>query len=213
MPGLPDLISGLREAEDQYRQENAEAFFGMEPDICGMVQIAPFTPKMFIDLDGSGNAFFAKNGTAITASDIAVFLWRCHPLYVFGTEEAKTYRSLFNASLFVLPYSQSVDDISAYIRRSWQGMPLWPGKVKKEPGVGQWPARLVHLFAKEYGWSEEYTLNLPFRRLWQYANRILEEQDPKYKEQCARALTLRSEWLIAENARLQAELAANKGRN
>lgn len=212
-PGLSDLIPGLREAEDQYRSDNAEAFLGIENDIAGAVPILPFTPKMYIDLVAAGNAFFAPKGTPITAADVAVFLWRCHPNYCFGTEQANTLRRFFNGSLYLLDYSRAVDDINTYNAAAWAGMPMWKSRGV-DVGVAQWPSRLVHLFAKEYGWTEEYILNLPFRRLWQYANRVLEENDPKFKETSPNSLRLRDEWLNEANKRLQAERAeAGKGRN
>lgn len=206
--GISDLISGLREAEDRYRQEAAEAFAGVELDICG-VPILPMTPKMFIDLDGAGNAFFSKPGTLITPGDCAALLWRCSPCYKVSEPEL---RSFFNLHLALLDYDALVDGITGYVVRSWSGMPLWPGKVKNEPSLGQWPSRLVHLFAKEYHWQEEYILNLPLRRLWQYANRILEEHDPKYKEKCNEVMRLRQQWLKQENERLDAE-KLSEGRN
>lgn len=205
-PGLSDLIPGLREAEDSYRQAASEAFAGVEPNIAGTVEILPFTPQMFIELDGAGNAFF--NGTDITPADICAFLWRCSPYYTRDGQAAEDTRRFFNGSLYVLNYPKAVDDIKAYIKRAWLGMPLWKTKVKPtgEQAIGQWPARLVHMFAREYGWLEAYVLNLPFRRLWQYANRILEEHDPKYSEQVHESMRLRSQYL----AKLQAELDAEK---
>jgi hypothetical protein len=206
--GLSDLLPGLREAEDSYRQASAEAFAGIEPKIAGMVDIAPFTPAMFIDLDGAQNAFFSPPGTPITPADVCAFLWRCSPYYTRTDPGADDIRRFFQANLYVVPYNQAVDDINAYVKRAWLGMPLWKTKVQPEgeKALAQWPARLVHMFAKEYGWLEAYTLNLPFRRLWQYANRILEEHDPKFKEQCSEVLRMRADLLT----KLQAELDAAK---
>lgn len=211
--GLSDLISGLREAEDEYRSDSAQAFAGIEPAICGMVEVLPMTPKMFIDLDGADNAFFSRKGKLITVGDVAAFLWRCSPHYTFGKPESAGIRSFFNANLYVLPYDQSVDEIYAYITRAWAGMPLWKSKVSAERGVAQWPSRLVHMFGSAYHWTESETLNLPFRRLWQYANRVLESHDPEYKEQCSAVLKLRAEWLTKFQAELDAAKAAEGGRN
>lgn len=214
-PGLQDLIPGLREAEDRYRQESAEAFAGVEPDIAGLVEISPFTPKMYVDLEGAGCAFF-RPGAEIYPEDIAVFLWRCSPHYKVGTDEAKAIRSLFNANLFFVEYDKAVTDIQLYIRRAWAQMPLWKRKKGSSVSIGEWPARLVHMFASEYGWSEEYILNLPFRRLWQYANRVLESNDPDYKEMCNEGMRIRSEWLQKVNEELKAAkeaAAAAGGRN
>lgn len=195
-PGPLDFIPGLREAEVRYRQENAEAFAGVEPNICGGVEVLPFTPQMFVELDGAGNAFFGERGTPITPADVAVFLWRVSPYFLRGDENLRRFH-IGNSA--ILPYDRAVTEVQEYITRAWAGMPLWPGKAGSGHGLGQWPARLVHIFAKEYGWLEEYTLNLPFRRLWQYANRILEEADPKYREKCGAAMRIQTDWLIEQN--------------
>lgn len=205
-PGLQDLIPGLREAEDRYRQESAEAFAGVEPDIAGMIGISPFTPKMYVDLEGASCAFF-RTGTEIRPEDIAVFLWRCSPHYQAGTEDARALRRLFNASLYVLPYDAAVTDIQLYIRRAWAQMPLWKRKAGSDRSIGEWPSRLVHMFASEYGWPEDYILNLPFRRLWQYANRVLESNDPDFKELCNESMRLRSEFLTRMTEDLQRQKA------
>lgn len=195
-PGPLDFIPGLREAEERYCNENAEAFAGVEPDVCGRVKVQPFTPQMFVELDGAGNSFFGAPGTPITPADVAIFLWRVSPFFDRANDDLRRFHIGFSAAL---PYDKAVADINDYIRRSWSGMPLWPGKTSNARGLGQWPARLVHLFAREYGWLEDYTLNLPFRRLWQYANRILEEHDPKYREKCGEAMKLQTQWLIEQN--------------
>lgn len=211
--GLSDLISGLREAEDAYRQASSEAFAFVEPAICGMVEIAPMTPKMFIDLEGAENAFFGRKGTSITVGDVGAFLWRCSPHYAYGTDEAKAMRSFFNLNLYVVPYDQAVDDINAYIERTWAGEPLWKTSSRAERSLGNWASRLVHMMAKEYSWKEDYILNLPFRRLWQYANRIMESNDPDYKELCAASMRIRAEYLAMIQAGLDAEKLKEGGRN
>jgi hypothetical protein len=208
--GLSDLILGLREAEDRYRRNNADAFAGIEPRICGMIDVAPFTPKMFIDLDGAENAFFGRPGTEIAEADVAVFLWRVSPYYTINDD---AIRRLHIANSAIIPYDTAVTEVNEYIKRAWSGMPVWPGSGSRETNLAQWPSRLVHLFGSEYGWLEDYTLNLPFRRLWQYANRILEEVNADFKERCPEAMRLRSEWLMRVNAEEQAEAAAKKGRN
>lgn len=193
------LAPELRRAEELYKEVNAVAFAGVEPDIVGMVAISPLTPKMFVDLEGAGNAFFAPKGTPVTAGDLAAFLWRCSPYYTFGKPDSVATRRFFNGNLYVVPFHKACDDVNEYIIRSWAGMPIWRRSGKAGESLAQWPARLVHMFAKEYGWPEEYILNLPFRRLWQYANRILESQDPDYRELCNAAMRLRQKFLEEMN--------------
>lgn len=193
---LHDLIPGLREAETRYRDENAEAFAGIEPKICGRVEIAPLTARMFLDLQGADCALVCNVGRPVNDEDVRVMLWRCSPLYRKGDDEVRRF---FQASLLELPFEEAVEGLLEYVRRSLAGQPLWKGSIRATPGVGNWAARLVHIFAKQYGWTEDYVLDLPLRRLWQYANRIMEDADATYKEQAPEALRLRQSWLLTKN--------------
>lgn len=196
-PSLHDLIPGLRDAEQKYRDESTEAFAGVEPKICGRVDIRPLTARMFLDLQGGDNGLVMKTSRPVNETDVMVLLWRCSPIYVRGDDDVRRF---FQATLVDLPAEDAILDCLDYVRRSLAGQPLWKGKQRATPGVGQWAARLVHIFAKEYGWTEDYVLDMPFRRLWQYANRIMEDADATYKEQAPEALRLRQKWLLERNA-------------
>lgn len=196
MIGIEALIPGEKEAAATYHREQIEAFAGFEPDICG-VQVRPFTPQMFIDLEIGESAFF--NSAKLTPEDVAVFLWRISVAY----ERANpSKRSEFNMFVSILPWEETVNACFEYIRRAWKPMPEWPGG-RGPQSAGIWPSRLVHMFGSEYGWSEEYVLNLPFRRLWQYANRILESNVDRYVEKPPGVRAARAAWLRQQNASLK----------
>lgn len=207
---LQDLIPGLREAVELYRAEAFEAFAGVEPKICQAVEIRPLTSRMFMDLEGGECAFVARVDRPVDETDIGVFLWRCSPFYERGNEDLRRY---FQANLVFLPFVDARTEIYDFLRRSLAGMPLWKGKVRATPGVGQWQSRLVHMFAKEYGWTEDYILDLPLRRLWQYANRIVEDSDPAYKEQAPAALKLRADFLERVNTPVSTQPPGTPGLN
>lgn len=207
---LQDLIPGLAEAVEKYRAEAFEAYAGVEPKICRAVEIRPLTPRMFMDLEGGECGFVAQVGRKVDESDVGVLLWRCSPFYERGNEDLRRF---FQANLVWMPFEDARDEIFEYLRRSLAGMPLWKGKVGATPGVGQWQSRVVHMFAKEYGWTEDYVLDLPLRRLWQYANRILEAADPSYKEQAPAALRVRAEFLARANAPANLNPPATPGVN
>lgn len=189
-----EFIPGVKEAEERFRDEQLEAFAGVEPDICECVAVVPLTPQIYVELSGSSNGFFGGS-TTVAPVDVAVFLWRVSTGF---KREDKELRKTFNQVISVLPFDQCVTEILEYIRRSLAPMPQWPGSDGPS-SAGVWPSRLVDLFASEYGWSEEYTLNRPFRRLWQYANRILERKNDKYTHKCPEALALRRQWLEERN--------------
>lgn len=197
MAGL-DFIPGLKEAETKFRDEQIEAFAGVEPDICGMIGVLPFTPQMYLELSGAGNRLLAAE--VVTPIDVAQFLWRVSP--GFSRTAKPKVKKAFHLCISVLPFDQAVDELLAYVSRAWAPMPNWPGGGAATPSAGVWPSRIVDMFAKEYGWTEEYILNLPFRRLWQYANRVLERKSDKYTQRCPEVLRLRAEWLKSVNSGL-----------
>jgi hypothetical protein len=188
-----DFIPGVKEAEARFHEEQLEAFAGIEPEICGCFSPQPLTPQIYLELSGADNGFF--NSGTVTPVDVAVFLWRVSPGF---KRDDKELRKTFNQFISVLSFDQAVTEILEYIRRSLAPMPQWPGS-DGPTSAGVWPSRIVDLFASEYGWSEEYTLNMPFRRLWQYANRILERKNDKYTHKCPEELALRSKWLEETN--------------
>lgn len=208
--GSLDFIPGVREAEVQFRDEQLEGFAGVEPDICGMISVVPLTAQIYIELSGAGNAFFNReeNNGIVTPVDVAQFLWRVNPGF---SRTNKELRQEFHTIISVLNFDQAVLEILEYIRRAWSAMPQWPGSPGSSPSAGVWPSRIVDMFASEYGWQEEYILNVPFRRLWQYANRILERKSDKYTHKCPEAMRLREQWLkeVNEANRLAALAAQN----
>ncbi len=159
------------------------------------------TARMFLDLQGGENGLVMNVARPANEQDLMVLLWRCSPAYC--RDDAA--RRFFQATLIELPYADAIIEALEYVARSLRGQPLWKGTVRATPGVGNWASRLVHIFAKEYGWSEDYVLDMPFRRLWQYANRIMEDADPTYKEQSPGALRLRQLWLQEQNAARRAK--------
>lgn len=196
-PTLEDLIPGAREAEERYRSAALEAFAGIEPRILGILEIKPLEPYMLLDLIGGENAFvFGIKDPG--PEDVAVLLWRCSPIWEPGNDDL---RRLYQSSLATFPFDGIAEECAAYIQRSLAGAPAWGGgSGKGRASVGSWPSRLVHMFGAEYGWSEEYTLSRPFRRLWQYANRVLEAHDQKYRERVPEVMALRVQFLKNANA-------------
>lgn len=194
-----ELAPLLRQARDRYRSNALEAFAGIEPKICGRVQVVPFTLRMFVELDGAGNRFLTGSD-APQIEDALMFLWRVSPIYSRTDEETRN-DFIRTVPLAIYPYGEAelVSQIIEYIRRTLSGAPLTK-KSRGSDSVGTWISSIVHIFAKEYGWTEDYILDLPLRRIWQYLNRILEDGNPKYKELCDEEQSLRAQWLREQNA-------------
>lgn len=189
-----DLIPGLREAEEAFRDEQLEAFTGIEIPICG-IEVRPFSPRMFLELDGVENDLM-RDVKAPRVEHLAMFLWRVSQ--DFDRLNVRR-RAQFLRRFRRIPYGPAVVGVREYLRKNYAPMPQIT--QTNQETVAVWPSVVVHLFASEYGWTEDVILDTPFRRLWQYLNRIFEKRDPAYRQKCAAAMQLRAEWLETVNAR------------
>jgi hypothetical protein len=190
---LYELIPGLKEAEYKYKAEQLEGFVGIEPPICGSIHVRPFSPQMYLELEGCGNAFVLHREP--TPADAGVFLWRISEKY--ARMDNKT-RDEFIAILSTMSFPEVCLEIHEYRRRAWSGIPQSMGNAESE-SVGSWVSFVVHKIAINYHWPEQEILNMPFRRLWQYMNRIKEHFNDRYKEQCPDSQRLKNDWLLAQN--------------
>lgn len=201
MAGLHEIIPGLQAAEERFQESQLEAFLGVEPDICGL-EVKPFTPQMFVEL------MYAKNECMGYVRDpdpvhMEQFLWRISANFS-RTDKLARHRHVYQVSQ--LDAVEAADHIMLYLHRAWEPMPQWVvrhGKKRKAPkkSSGVWPSFIVDSIAAQYGWSEECIMNTPFRRLWQYCNRILERHDDDYAQGCPEALRLKDAWLCEQNRR------------
>lgn len=193
MPGLETLIPGLAAAESTYREIQLEAFLDVEPAIGGVVFLRGFTPQMHIELEAAGNACVME-GRPSSMVDVLQFLWRCSEAFERNNPEK---RAAFWQACSLLGFVETVVEIDRYLVRAWKGQPHWSTGGPKSAGV--WPAMIVHVVASAYGWNEKTILNTPFRRLWQYMHRILEEKNPEYRHLNPDVMKLRADWLVAQN--------------
>jgi hypothetical protein len=192
---LYELIPGLREAEDAFRDEQLEAFVGIEPPIAG-VEVNPFTPRMLIELEGVGNGV-ALCDEAPSSADLAMFVWRISMEF---NRRGGWRRALFLARFrrFV-EYGPTVVACREYLHRAHAPRPS-SNPVAKLP-CSAWLSDWVHIFGIKYHWTVDQTMDTSFRILWQQMNRVREEADPKYRQVCNEALRLRVEYLKNLNAK------------
>lgn len=209
MAGLHELIPGLAKAERDYQDLQIEGFLGVEEPIAGL-EVRPFTPRMFLELD------YARNGCLGEVRDpdpvhVEQFLWRVSE--VFDRERADpakpgSPRRLVIAALAAADYLETVSAIHEYLRKAWASTPTpiqrsgrgsLRGGRRTPKSAGTWVSALVDAVASQYAWTENEVLDCAFRRLWQYANRILERNVPEYAQICPDAMRLRDEFLIEAN--------------
>jgi hypothetical protein len=150
---------------------------------------------MFLELDGVGNDLM-REVQAPQVDHLAMFVWRISQDF----DRLNVWRRRrFLHRFRRVPYGATVIDCREYLRRNYAPMPTIA--VENVQTVAAWPSVIVHVLASEYHWTEDAILDLPFRRLFQYLNRIFEKRDPKYRQQSVAALRLRDEWLQKMNKR------------
>lgn len=206
MAGLHELIPGLAQAERDFQALQIEGFLGVEAPIAE-VDVLPFTPRMFLELDYAGNDCLlgVRDPNPI---HVEQFLWRISERFDRSASDPKkpgSPRRAVIAALASHPYIETVDQIHAYVKTAWTSEPMpfvvRTGKKRRAApkSAGTWVSSIVDAIASEYGWTEAEILDLPFRRLFQYVNRILERAIPEYSQPCPEVLRLRDELLKALN--------------
>lgn len=198
MAGLNDLIPGLKEAGDAYRAQQIDAFLTIPHDVGG-VDLVPLTPRIWIDLHAARNGYVnpLDDSGNVSIYDALQFLWRCSVKYSPTNSKLRTQFNILCRPLVFVDINRA---ILSYITDSFSAKPLEDDGPKKE-NYASWPAVLVDVLASEYGWTEEYILNLPFSRLFQYWHRINARNDKDYRQMPPEVVRKRIEFLNAENAK------------
>lgn len=207
--GFYDIIPGLAKAEDDFVLGQTEAFLNVEPLICGKIKLLPFTAQMFIELDAADSPFFRPDSSP-APEHVAMFLWRCSPEFSRYKWYSTWKMNRFIKRVAHIPYGQAVVEITEYLERAYAPLPAVKRKVTATRSFASWPSHLVHAFASEYGWSEETILNLPLRRLYQYMNRIIESNDPDFKQMCPATAKLKHAWMKERRIKREQAAQANK---
>lgn len=206
MAGVHELIPGLAKAERDFQALQIEGFLGVEAPIAG-VEVRPFTPRMFLELDFAGNELLA----GVRDPDpihVEQFLWRISAGFSREggdlSNRASPRRTVV-AALACHPYIETVEQIHEYVKLSWASEPMpfnrSDGKKRRRRprSAGTWISAIVDAIASQYGWPEDVILDCPFRRLFQYLNRILERAIPEYSQPCPEVLRLKDLWLQEVN--------------
>ncbi len=168
------------------------AFADVPELVCGLPVRALMLQDVVV-LDGVGSPFIC--GGVPSDEDIIIFLWLQSNEYCASQRKLKRFARRHRH----LKYLTAVKAISAYVDEAYADAPKPDGGKESLPYCG-WPAHLVDLFGREYGWSESDTLKCPLKRVFQYRKNIIKHHDPKAAFIYPAALKIRSEWLQSLNS-------------
>lgn len=140
------------------------AFLDITQDICG-VEVKQLTPLHFIYLDFLNSPFINPRDD-ISPGDVYQFL------YVVSTEYRKNDKQHYEEFVkrFVdIDLQKTIDEICQYIQEAFlDSPPATVGPKSNHRPYTAWIVEYIHMIASEYGWVDEYILNLPFTRIFQY---------------------------------------------
>lgn len=190
MADLRDIVPGYRDALEREEFRRNAAFLGVSELICG-VEVQPLTLEHVCRLQCVGNPFLC--GGVPSVEDVAVFLWAVSPQY---SPRSKWRRFWFIRSIRKLPFIPAVEAIRAYIEEAFEDT------IGGEQGgfiKSDWSgfASLVATLASEFGWTEREIMQMPIKRVWQYARIIQKRHDPKawFPSKSGR---IRQQWLDSQ---------------
>lgn len=175
----PFSVPGYREALDQEREDREIPFLDLPETLCG-IEVRPFTPLALLRLDAAKNAFAV--GGFPNEIDIGFFLMVVSADYTtpsrfeqaIGIAWLRCF--LFGRRIRKLKSQRAIEQIDAYLKAAYADSPGDTGQNSESTTC--WAATLVHQLATRYGWTEEYVLNLPFQRIFQYLYLIRREINP-----------------------------------
>lgn len=142
------------------------------------VPVKQLTPLHVSYLDWMENAYITK-GKNPEIKDTLQFLWVVSTEFKLGDDEA---RSKFYNSHTNVNHEEMSNEIREYIGSSYlDDEPIInrsasTKKKSSDESYYAWIASYVHLLATEYGWTDDYIMNLPIARILQYQRCIIESK-------------------------------------
>lgn len=149
------------------------AFLNIPIDICG-VEVKQLTPYLFILLDFIKSPFLV-NDRMPDEINIVDFLWIISTRFV---ENDKDKKAEFIKDIAVkLKYDEAIKGIYEYLNEAFIDSPAQHvetnNKLKKTNiPFYAWIAGYIDILSSEYGWLDNYIMNMPFTRIFQYLKTI-----------------------------------------
>jgi hypothetical protein len=167
---LTATFPSYREAVDREQSERDLAFCGLPIPVCG-IPCRLITPRIYSLLSNCECAFVS--GARIRPEDVAMFLWFCSPHYSLDARE----RSLFvQHHVAKVNFEDGVRQILMFLEMNFADAPRGGGQNGKS--YTSHIAAIVDLLAQEYGWRDDWILDMPLMRIYQYVRRIQMRNTP-----------------------------------
>lgn len=140
-------------------------------EFIGNVKVKSLTPKLLNVLSVAKSPFVigGQLDEAITLSFLALISY----------EKVTNIDKFYKEVVVTNSMDKVLEDIGTYLDSSFQDTISGGESTEKHAPYYSGYAALVDMLAKEYGWTEEMIMNIPYKRLFQYLRVITKRNDPK----------------------------------
>jgi len=151
----------IAEAREADRREVQLSLVSV-PELVGRSWLMPMNIARLLYLEAINHPFIA--GGDSTREEVLDFLWIMSPEFKAGRPELakKFFRRYWFRRVDAVPLQQ-------YLASEF----ATEGNADGKPPEPQWVAKLVDVFASEYGWSEAEILSISLKRLFRYGDAIV----------------------------------------
>jgi hypothetical protein len=210
-------IPGYLSAVIKERTVRDAAFLGITESI-GAFKVIPMTLRIWTLLRMLGNTLMHDEGLP-SPNELKEFLWLLSPDFTPEMSLKKrrfeklcrktfffpTYLALWNSKRARARYKRKCDErliaaaklidaARAYMKETMQDRPPSPKSQGFDVDYFSDPAYFCSLFGREFGWTQEETLNTPLKRIFQYINAIKQYHGSKIP-MCNPSDSVKAAWM------------------
>lgn len=164
-------LPGYAEASRLQELRRDSAFLMPPLVLCG-VECCHLTPHRLAVLMVSQSPFVC--GGVPMPEHVVQFLWAVSPHFGYGNNPAK---EKLTESVAGIAYEDAVKAIYDYVDEAFMDAPASDGT--QQESSFSWLATIVDALASEYGWTQDYVLDLPLACVFQYLRTIERRHNPK----------------------------------
>ena len=194
-----EITYGLNKAMYDESVIREGAFLNINHDING-VEVCPLSFRRYILLDFR-NSPFLKQSRELTKEDVWEFIWIVSTEFELGKPSDDFVKRKMAAMADEngdINYEFLIKEVLRYLEDALLDLPddskKSATKFKNEIAETAWVAVYVVLLASEFGWSDEYILDLPMARVFQYVRIIESKEAAKAGEPIKHRNRLSSDW-------------------
>ncbi|PTY02737.1 hypothetical protein DB346_08150 [Verrucomicrobia bacterium LW23] len=170
-PRLSEVVPGYKEAVERELTLRETAFLCDRTVLANGLRVRQFTPTHMLQALYSESPFVM--GGNVQGEHLLQFLWIIRDPTLWKDEDKQRFISAHLYLLQPAPFLEAFHAIQQYMEETFMDRPAAAEVAGEHTSYYSNVAELVDIFGHEYGWEEQYILNLPYIRLYQYLRCII----------------------------------------